>query len=683
MLTSINTLRFKEKDINRSDSRDIMKKIVCFLIFVFILSQVAAQSNDIFNAESLLLEVTMNSDFTLEGSSDSQIEFVTAKFNFYPIENYNQEVISIETYPESEFKKDYYEFKWNNPQLTKYSYNLKTKVKTYNKFLKVKEKVKFPITELDPDLEEYVQKTDKIDINEDIILQASTLAQGEDDLYQVVFNLATWTKQNINYSLTTFTSEASQKASWVLENKYGVCDELTNLFIAMCRSLNIPARFVSGISYTNSELFTEEWGLHGWAEVYFPDYGWVSFDPTYGQYGYVDAGHVKLRDSFDSDKTSTKFEWLGNNVDLNPGLIDNQVIVLDEGDKIHNYVDIELSQIGNEVDFGSYNLIEANLKNKMDYYVTFELALSKSQELELIDDRIKFVLLEPNKEKSVYWIVKVSDDLKKHYVYTFPIEAFSSLGYSDKSNFDSSERSVKYEYDQIMSLLNNMKEEEQKVYSKNIELKCSYPNLTYVNDTINVNCNVVNKGNVLLNNLNVCLVKDCEKINLGISQTKEIIFDKQFTQIGEQVLTVSTKNGEVSKYEQLKITVEGYPNFEILNITYPETLDFGPEFNVMFELEKVEFTNPENVNVVFAFNNMETSWQFDEIESRQGFTVNLDKSILDPKDNKFDITVEFYDKNNKKYVKTYEQSVPIKNVGLFDRIMMFFYGLERWIDGLF
>ncbi len=123
----------------------------------------------------------------------------------------------------------------------------------------------FPITDVGEN-QQYLLATENIDShNSEVIQIASELAEGEDDLFKVAFKLASWVEENVEYDLNTLTATASQKASWVLENRQGVCDEMTSLFIAMARSLGIPARFTSGISYTTSELFDENWQPHGWA----------------------------------------------------------------------------------------------------------------------------------------------------------------------------------------------------------------------------------------------------------------------------------------------------------------------------------------------------------------------------------------------------------------------------------
>jgi transglutaminase-like putative cysteine protease len=59
----------------------------------------------------------------------------------------------------------------------------------------------------------------------------------------------------------------------------GSCRDLATLFIDICRSVGIAARFVSG--YCISEIAAESY-MHAWAEVYLPGAGWIGFDPSQG-----------------------------------------------------------------------------------------------------------------------------------------------------------------------------------------------------------------------------------------------------------------------------------------------------------------------------------------------------------------------------------------------------------------
>jgi transglutaminase-like putative cysteine protease len=58
----------------------------------------------------------------------------------------------------------------------------------------------------------------------------------------------------------------------------GACRDSGVLLIALCRSLGIPARFVSG--YQENDPDTERQDLHAWCEAWIPGGGWRGFDPT-------------------------------------------------------------------------------------------------------------------------------------------------------------------------------------------------------------------------------------------------------------------------------------------------------------------------------------------------------------------------------------------------------------------
>ncbi|MFP9229970.1 transglutaminase family protein [Pectobacterium cacticida] len=56
----------------------------------------------------------------------------------------------------------------------------------------------------------------------------------------------------------------------------GVCQDHTHVFLACCRSLNIPARYVSGYVYSQD---TQHVAMHAWAEVWLNG-RWQGFDIT-------------------------------------------------------------------------------------------------------------------------------------------------------------------------------------------------------------------------------------------------------------------------------------------------------------------------------------------------------------------------------------------------------------------
>jgi transglutaminase-like putative cysteine protease len=82
----------------------------------------------------------------------------------------------------------------------------------------------------------------------------------------------------------TFDAQATQvgtAAEEAFEAGHGVCQDFAHIFIAVARSLGIPARYVSGHLFRRDGA-TLQPATHAWAEGWVPDLGWVAFDPTHG-----------------------------------------------------------------------------------------------------------------------------------------------------------------------------------------------------------------------------------------------------------------------------------------------------------------------------------------------------------------------------------------------------------------
>lgn len=70
--------------------------------------------------------------------------------------------------------------------------------------------------------------------------------------------------------------------------KEGYCDYYASAMAVMARSLGIPARIATGYTQgtfdaTRGVYQVFQFNAHTWAEVYFPKYGWVQFEPTASQ----------------------------------------------------------------------------------------------------------------------------------------------------------------------------------------------------------------------------------------------------------------------------------------------------------------------------------------------------------------------------------------------------------------
>ncbi|MGD0568642.1 MAG: DUF3488 and transglutaminase-like domain-containing protein [Candidatus Sulfotelmatobacter sp.] len=80
---------------------------------------------------------------------------------------------------------------------------------------------------------------------------------------------------------------ADPLANFLFERKQGHCEYFASSMAVMLRTLRIPARVVNGF---RSDEFNDVTGnyvvrakdAHAWVEAYFPNYGWITFDPTPG-----------------------------------------------------------------------------------------------------------------------------------------------------------------------------------------------------------------------------------------------------------------------------------------------------------------------------------------------------------------------------------------------------------------
>ncbi len=98
-----------------------------------------------------------------------------------------------------------------------------------------------------------------------------------------------FTVKNITYDYEQVTQKTvRQGADGVLNNKdNALCLEFSDLFVAMARAKNIPARAIHGYAYTTNSriqpLSVEADILHAWAEYYDKEkQSWVQVDPTWG-----------------------------------------------------------------------------------------------------------------------------------------------------------------------------------------------------------------------------------------------------------------------------------------------------------------------------------------------------------------------------------------------------------------
>ena len=113
-----------------------------------------------------------------------------------------------------------------------------------------------------------------VDLTPETWRLAVDATQDEDDIWQVTLKLMRFVHVHLTYeSRSTHVHTHMREA---LEDRRGVCQDFAHVLLGLCRTLKIPALYVSGYLATEQASAT-----HAWTEVYIPGVGWQGLDPTH------------------------------------------------------------------------------------------------------------------------------------------------------------------------------------------------------------------------------------------------------------------------------------------------------------------------------------------------------------------------------------------------------------------
>ena len=102
-----------------------------------------------------------------------------------------------------------------------------------------------------------------------------------------VITIQNYLRELAPYDLTTPMPAENQDVAdyFLFEAPSGFCTYYATSMVVLLRELGIPARLVTGYAsgtYILEQGLFQVWGTqaHAWVEVYFPQYGWITFEPT-------------------------------------------------------------------------------------------------------------------------------------------------------------------------------------------------------------------------------------------------------------------------------------------------------------------------------------------------------------------------------------------------------------------
>lgn len=115
---------------------------------------------------------------------------------------------------------------------------------------------------------------------------AEEISGGMEDRWSKVASIERWFHENYYYSLNPGLAPDGDQLGWFLqESRRGYCSYFAFAMTRLCRAAGIPSRVAVGF-LTDPETSTLGFvpvrsdQAHAWVEVWFDEYGWISFDPT-------------------------------------------------------------------------------------------------------------------------------------------------------------------------------------------------------------------------------------------------------------------------------------------------------------------------------------------------------------------------------------------------------------------
>jgi len=166
----------------------------------------------------------------------------------------------------------------------------------------------FPLLSVPDHLKVYLQESEQVQTRDPAIRDlAASLTQGVKTEFDAVQRVVSWVVDHVRY----VNPPVQYDALYSLQSGKGNCQNFSHLTAALLRHIGIPVRIVNGV--TMNQPFNVVWekgtltfkmgqGRHSWVEVWFPDLGFVPYDPQNMQF-FVSNRFVRIEVGVDNNET--------------------------------------------------------------------------------------------------------------------------------------------------------------------------------------------------------------------------------------------------------------------------------------------------------------------------------------------------------------------------------------------
>ena len=271
-----------------------MKKLYTIILIFFLLSTFSY-------AENYLLKGSQKSliNYQLIQKIEPTAETVTLNLSFvepasFTSPTYKQEVSAFKIVPGldpdqisqtvDEHGNKIHTYTWEKPKQS-FELRLSFSARTSVEFSDLRAGGVFPVQNNDSEVLPYLASTDQVQSGAVVMIaKAAELTRDAANRFDAVQKIIVWIIDHMTYVLTP----EKYDALYALNSGRGNCQNYSHLAAALMRAVNIPVRIVNGITLKKPydvalgsgklSLNMAE-GRHSWIEVYFPEIGWMPFDP--------------------------------------------------------------------------------------------------------------------------------------------------------------------------------------------------------------------------------------------------------------------------------------------------------------------------------------------------------------------------------------------------------------------
>ena len=126
------------------------------------------------------------------------------------------------------------------------------------------------------------------DLSQRVVALAHAITDTAPTTYDKVIAIEDWLRANTQYNLAIPPDPRGTNPvdEFLFGRRQGYCEHFSTAMIMLLRAVGIPSRFAVGFGSGARNPFTgyfevRESDAHSWVEVFYPEIGWIEYDPTH------------------------------------------------------------------------------------------------------------------------------------------------------------------------------------------------------------------------------------------------------------------------------------------------------------------------------------------------------------------------------------------------------------------